>query len=107
MYCDPTLRASPELLQRSTRGPSALWALGISGDLPIVLLRIDHGEDREIVRQLLRAHHYWRMKGLAVDLVIVNEQAHSYAAELQGTLESHPREPTAPRHRPRKGAGVP
>ena len=84
LYFDPTLRASPELLQRNTRGASALWAHGISGDVPIVLLRIDHSEDREIVRQLLRAHHYWRMKGLAVDLVIVNEQAHSYAGRPPG-----------------------
>jgi cyclic beta-1,2-glucan synthetase len=88
LYFDPTLRASPELLQRNTRGPSGLWAHGISGDVPIVLLRIDHSEDREILRQLLRAHHYWRLKGLAVDLVIVNEQAYSYAGDLQGTVES-------------------
>ena len=88
LYSDPTLRASPEVLQRNTRGPSALWVHGVSGDVPIVLLRIDHPEEREIVRQLLRAHHYWRLKGLAVDLVVLNEQAHSYANELQAALES-------------------
>ena len=52
-------------------------------DLPIVLIRIDEAEDQNIVRQLLRAHEYWRMKQLAVDLVILNEQAASYAQNLQ------------------------
>ena len=54
---------------------SALWAQGISGDLPIVLVRIDDVEDLDVVRQLLHAHEYWRMKQLAVDLVILNERA--------------------------------
>ena len=73
---------------RARGGAPALWAHGISGDLPIVLVRIDDAEDQEIVRQLLRAHEYWRLKQLAVDLVIVNEQAASYVQELQAALET-------------------
>ncbi|MDQ5873000.1 MAG: phosphorylase, partial [Acidobacteriota bacterium] len=88
LYSDPSLRPSSDVLQRNTLGKSALWRHGISGDLPIVLVRIDFAEDREIVRQLLRAHEYWNMKGLAVDLVIVNEQGVSYGQELQGALEA-------------------
>jgi len=99
LYSDPSLRAGPEVLQRNTLGPSALWRHGVSGDLPIVLVRIDFAEDREIVRQLLRAHEYWRMKGLAVDLVIINEQGPSYGQELQGALEALVRtSQTASRH---------
>jgi cyclic beta-1,2-glucan synthetase len=88
LYASSSLRPPAEVLQRNSSGPSALWTHGISGDLPIVLVRIDEPEDRGIVRQLLRAHEYWRMKGLAVDLVIVNEQGHSYARELQASLET-------------------
>jgi cyclic beta-1,2-glucan synthetase len=88
LYSDPTLRPSADVLRGNTAGPAALWAHQISGDIPIVLVRIDQPEDRSIVRQLLRAHEYWRMKGLAVDLVILNEEAHSYALELQGSLEA-------------------
>ncbi len=88
LYSDPTLRAPVETLLRNRRGPSALWGRGISGDIPIVLVRIDQVEDQGIVRQLLRAHEYWRMKGLAVDLVIVNEQPTSYSPELGAALES-------------------
>ena len=88
LYSDSTLRAAPDVLTRNRRGPSALWAQGISGDLPIVLVRIDEPEDRGIVRQLLRAHEYWRMKGLAVDLVVLNEKSQSYTQELQSSLEA-------------------
>jgi cyclic beta-1,2-glucan synthetase len=88
LYSDPSLRPSSEVIRRNTRGPSALWQHGISGDLPIVLVRIDESGDREIVRQLLHAHEYWRMKRLAVDLVILNEQPTSYAQDLQGALEA-------------------
>ncbi len=88
LYSDPTLRAPVETLLRNRRGPSALWRHGISGDIPIVLVRIDQVEDQAIVRQLLRAHEYWRMKGLAVDLVILNEQPASYSPELGATLDS-------------------
>ena len=91
LYSDPTLRPSSAVLTANNRGPSELWRHGISGDLPIVLVRIDEAEDQNIVRQLLRAHEYWRMKQLAVDLVILNEQASSYAQNRQEALETQVR----------------
>ncbi|MEK7268362.1 MAG: hypothetical protein AAB093_03070, partial [Nitrospirota bacterium] len=86
LYSDASLRPSSDVLSRSTMERSALWAHGISGDLPIVLARIDAAEDVEIIRQLLRAHEYWRMKQLSADMVIINETPPSYAQELQGSL---------------------
>ncbi len=91
LYADATLRPSSAVLMGNNRGPSALWRYGISGDLPIVLVRIDEAEDQNIVRQLLRAHEYWRIKQLAVDLVILNEQGPSYAQNLQDALETQVR----------------
>ncbi len=88
LYSDRALRPSADVLTRHTGGPDALWAHGISGDLPIVLVQIDEPEDVGIVRQLLRAHEYWRMKQLAVDLVILNERAPSYVQDLQALLET-------------------
>ncbi|HEU5463530.1 MAG TPA: glucoamylase family protein, partial [Candidatus Binatia bacterium] len=87
LYPEATLRSSSSVLTANNQGPSALWRHGISGDLPIVLVRIDDAEDQNIVRQLLRAHEYWRIKQLAVDLVILNEQGPSYAQNLQDALE--------------------
>ncbi len=88
LYSDPSLRPAPGLLAQNHRGAAGLWPHGISGDIPIVLVRIDEAEDLDIVRQLLRAHEYWRLKLLDVDLVIINEHGASYADELQAALET-------------------
>src|SRR5436190_1569865 len=88
LYADPSMRPPSDAIRRGGGGPAALWAQGISGDIPIVLARIDNIEDVAIVRQLLRAHEYWRMKHLAVDLVILNERASSYIQDLQIALET-------------------
>ena len=88
LYSNPELRPPSEVLRRNESGQSTLWPHRISGDLPIVLVRISEAEDLEIVRQLLRAHEYWRMKLLDVDLVILNEQPQSYTMDLQGALET-------------------
>ena len=88
LYSDPSLRPAASLLARNERGAPGLWAHGISGDLPIVLVRIDEVEDLDIVRQLLRAHEYWRMKLIDVDLVILSEHGVSYAQDLHDSLET-------------------
>jgi cyclic beta-1,2-glucan synthetase len=88
LYANPSMRPTPDTLRRGGGGPTALWSQGISGDLPIVLVRIDNIEDIAIVRQLLRAQEYWRMKQFAVDLVILNERASSYIQDLQIALET-------------------
>ncbi len=83
----PALRPSASTLSETPLDLSALWSQGISGDRPIVLAFIDETDDIEIIRQLLRAHEYWRIKLLAVDLVVINEKAHSYQQDLQSALE--------------------
>jgi cyclic beta-1,2-glucan synthetase len=87
LYADASTRPSSDSIARGAGGPETLWTHAISGDLPIVLLRIDAVEDIAIARQLLRAHAYWRTKRLAVDLVILNERT-SYFQDLQTALET-------------------
>jgi cyclic beta-1,2-glucan synthetase len=87
-YADARWRPSRPAILRGAGPQSELWRHGISGDLPIVLLRIDDVGDIAQVRQLLRAHEYWRMKRLAVDLVIVNEHPSSYIQDLQTAIET-------------------
>jgi len=82
------LRASAAHLARPNGGPPSLWAHGISGDVPIVVVQIDDSEGIALVRQLLRAHEYWRAKHLVVDLVILNEHGLSYQQDLQLQLET-------------------
>jgi cellobiose phosphorylase len=86
IYSDPARRAAPSVLRNNRRGQSGLWSYGISGDAPLVLLRISNIEKIEIVRQLIQAHSYWRMKGLTVDLVILNEDVSVYRQSLQDRI---------------------
>jgi cyclic beta-1,2-glucan synthetase len=87
LFPDPSLRPSAEFLSVNRLGASALWRHRISGDRPMIVLRITTADDIEIVRQLLRAHEYWHIKCLAVDLLILNERSVSYAQDLQQLLE--------------------
>ncbi len=83
IYANPALRADASLLTHNRRGQSGLWGYAISGDLPIVLLKIGDQANIDLVRQLVQAHAYWRLKGLAVDLVIWNEDHAGYRQPLQ------------------------
>ncbi len=78
IYTNSLLRADPGILIKNRRGQSGLWGYSISGDLPIVLLQIEDPANINLVRQLVQAHAYWRLKGLAVDLVIWNENHAGY-----------------------------
>jgi cyclic beta-1,2-glucan glucanotransferase len=82
LYANASLRADAGLLIKNRRGQSGLWGYSISGDLPIVLLQIGDPANIGLARQLVQAHAYWRLKGLAVDLVIWNEDHAGYRQVL-------------------------
>ncbi len=86
LYAHPALRADPAVLLQNRRGQSGLWGQSISGDRPVVLLRIADAANIQLVRQLVQAHAYWRLKGLAVDLVIWNEDQAGYRQDLQDMI---------------------
>lgn len=88
LYPDARFRASQAAIKRGAGPQSLLWQHGISGDLPIVLLRIESIDDIAQLQQLLRAHEYWRMKRLEVDVVVINERASSYVQDLQQAIET-------------------
>ncbi len=82
IYLNPAVRAPKTVIASNHLGQSGLWAYGISGDLPIVLVRISAGEQLDLVRQLVRAHGYFRLKGIMSDLVIWNEDPSGYRQNL-------------------------
>ncbi|SHN62671.1 GH36-type glycosyl hydrolase domain-containing protein [Desulfovibrio litoralis] len=86
IYANSSLRAPESVLIKNRRGQSGLWGYAISGDLPIVLVKIEDLENIDLVRQLLQAHEYWRLKGLAVDLVIWNEDQAGYRQLLHDQI---------------------
>ena len=86
IYANSSLRAEPAIIIKNRRGQSGLWGYSISGDLPIVLLQIEDPANINLVRQLVQAHAYWRLKGLAVDLVIWNEDRAGYRQLLHDQI---------------------
>ena len=88
LFATAAARSSGDKIRRGTAGPAGLWSQSISGDLPIVLLRVEDMDDLVMVRQLLQAHEYWGIKRVSVDLVILNERGASYVQDLQVAIEA-------------------
>jgi cyclic beta-1,2-glucan synthetase len=86
IYANASLRADPSVLIKNRCGQSGLWGYSISGDIPIVLLQIEDPVNIDLVRQLIQAHGYWRLRGLAVDLVIWNEDHAGYRQILHDQI---------------------
>ncbi len=86
LFADGSLRAGPSAMAANTLGQSGLWVHGISGDVPILLLRVVVPGDVAVVDQVLQAQEYWRLKGLMADVVILNEHPIGYLDEIQAQL---------------------
>ena len=83
IYPNPSFRAEASTLKNNLRGQSGLWSHSVSGDLPIVLLHVYDPDNLDFVRQMVKAHAYWRLQGLSVDLVIWNEDYGTYRQAFQ------------------------
>ena len=86
VYTNSALRAEPGIIIKNQRGQSGLWSYSISGDLPIVLLLVEDTANISLVQQMVQAHAYWRLKGLSVDLVIINEDHSGYRQLLHDQI---------------------
>ncbi len=86
IFINTMVREREEYIKAVDKSQSALWAYGISGDLPILLLLVRSEEDIGIVKQVLNAHEYWCMKGLKADLVIINMENSNYLQNLSNSL---------------------
>ena len=82
LYPNARLRPLSERLLQNRLGQSALWAYGISGDLPMLVVTIGDIRNLPLIRELLLAHTYWRLRGFRCDLIIVNQELASYDRPL-------------------------
>lgn len=103
LYATSRMRPLSRIILAGAGGVELLWAHGISGDFPVVVVRIDAIDNISLISQLLRAHEYLRMKQLRMDLVILNDRATSYVQDLQAALNAlvNPFQP----HHEQAGAG--
>jgi cyclic beta-1,2-glucan synthetase len=80
------LRAEPHILAQNQKGQPGLWAFGISGDFPILMVRVRDGES-PLLREALQAFTYWRSHHARVNLVILNDQDTGYALDLHNAIQ--------------------
>src|SRR5215213_9643496 len=78
LYLSKALRSEPALLNTNRLGQPGLWSFGISGDYPVLLVRMKREENFDLLGELVLAHTYWRKRGLMIDLVIFNQRETSY-----------------------------
>ena len=83
LYPGGSLRPPNDEVRRNQGSQPQLWSYGISGDLPIVLAQLDSMDGLPTLRELFLAHRYWRLRGLSVDLVVINAQPYDYLQELR------------------------
>jgi cyclic beta-1,2-glucan synthetase len=88
LHSSPALRAGPDVLERNERSQQALWKHGISGDHPILLVKLRAMEEIGLVEELLPAHRYWRARGLTLDLVVLDLESAGYARPLRDRLRA-------------------
>ncbi len=88
VYPGHALRCGSDILRNNTLGQQGLWQFGISGDNPLLLVTVDTEDDTTLVYDLLRAHAFWRSRGLTIDFVILNMKESSYEQDLQDQIHS-------------------
>ena len=88
IYSNQSLRTDPSTILKNKKGQPELWRYAISGDLPIILVQIEDAENIGLIKQMIQAHLYWRLKGLSVDLVIWNEDHGVYRQELHQQIQN-------------------
>ncbi len=86
LYPHAALRAEAPILVANSKGQDGLWAYGISGDSPILLVCVHDESAGDLLHSVLQAHTYWRRRGVQVDLVLLNQQETGYGQEMQGFL---------------------
>ncbi|MDD3224181.1 MAG: glucoamylase family protein [Clostridium sp.] len=86
LFLNTMIRERSNYIENVKKSQSALWSYGISGDLPIVLLIVRNESDIGLVKQMVNAHEYWAMKGLKVDLVILDMKDSGYLQEFNNLI---------------------
>lgn len=86
-YADPSYRADKKYLLINHKKQQDLWAYGISGDFPLVIFRINEASQLKQLKILIKAHTFWRLRGIESELLIINEHAPGYIDEIQEAIQ--------------------
>ncbi|MCK9861356.1 glucoamylase family protein [Paenibacillus sp. ATY16] len=87
LFASPFRPEQEASISANTKGQPGLWAHGVSGDRPIVLVSVAETSSLPFMNKLLVGYEYLRRKGLSFDLVIWNESSGGYQQELRDSLQ--------------------
>ncbi|MBK5201154.1 MAG: hypothetical protein JJE21_06440 [Spirochaetaceae bacterium] len=79
-------RGSANSIRKNLKNQSFLWKFGISGDVPILLLKVKSIDEVRIVKDVLKAYEYYRLNLIKIDLIILNESKSIYMDDLNDFL---------------------
>ena len=103
LFPQASLRGTPDKSTFRGRGRGGLWAHGLTSDLPVVVVRVDHPDFGELLHEVLLAHEFWRLNGVTVDVVILNEEPPGYMQPQQEAIMSAVRSSVAASHVDQRG----
>ena len=88
IFQNPMRKEVMAKLPKRVYSQSELWKYGISGDLPILLVKIKDVNDMHVIKDTLKAMEFFRSKNIKIDLVILNEEKNSYEHFIQFEIEN-------------------
>ncbi len=87
-FDNPIKKMNMKIIPKEKYYQNKLWKYGISGDLPIILVKIKDANDIYIVDQILKAYEFFRSKNVDVEIVILDEEKHSYENYVKEEIET-------------------
>ena len=88
IFNNPIKKVNIEKLPKKKYEQSELWKYGISGDIPLILVRIKDLNDSYVIKEVLKAYEFCRTKNIEIELVIIDEEKHSYENYLREEIET-------------------
>ena len=87
---DDSIKSIEKEKKINTQGymQSDLWKYGISGDLPIILVKMKNANDAECLKEVLKAYEYFRTKNVKTEIVIIDEEKYSYENYVREEIET-------------------
>ncbi|MCC5921795.1 MAG: hypothetical protein LAT68_01150 [Cyclobacteriaceae bacterium] len=87
LFSAATFRADVQTFLSNRKKQADLWAYGISGDFPLIIFRINETNQLKHIKLLLKAHSFWRNRGIESELLIINEHTPGYIDEVQEAIQ--------------------
>lgn len=87
LFQNPMKHLETDVVPNHVYSQSNLWKFGISGDLPILLVKIRDINEKYILKDVLKAYEFFRSKNIKIELVILNREINSYEHYLENEID--------------------